>query len=102
MGGGLVATQKRIIEPVFNLPVVQPESREGWFKKMFPEDHPIHYACIETDVSFRPVDTRGGVLIDNVWVAGTVLAHHNVIEEKSREGIELVTGYLAAKRALES
>ena len=101
MGGGLVADQKRIIEPIFNLPVVQPESREGWFKKMFPEDHPIHYAGIETDVSFRPVDTRGGVLIDNVWVAGTVLAHHNVIEEKSREGIELVTGYLAAKRAIE-
>jgi anaerobic glycerol-3-phosphate dehydrogenase len=35
-----------------------------------------------------------------VWVAGTLLAHHNAIQEKSREGIELVTGYLAAKNAL--
>lgn len=101
MGGGLVADQERIIEPIFNLPVVQPESRESWFKKTFPEDHPIHHAGIETDVSFQPVDTNGTVLIENMWVAGTILSHHNVIEEKSREGIELVTGHLAAKRAME-
>jgi glycerol-3-phosphate dehydrogenase subunit B len=101
MGGGLVADQERIFEPVFDLPVTQPESREAWFKRLFPEDHPIHYAGIETDASYRPVDTKGTVLIENAWVAGTILAHQNVIKEKSREGIELVTGYLAAKRALE-
>jgi glycerol-3-phosphate dehydrogenase subunit B len=100
MGGGLVAERERIIEPIFNLPVTQPESREAWFMRMFSEDHPIHHAGIETDNSFRPVDETGTVSIENAWVAGTLLAHHNVIEEKSREGIELVTGYLAAKYAL--
>jgi glycerol-3-phosphate dehydrogenase subunit B len=101
MGGGLVADQERIFEPVFDLPVTQPESREAWFKRLFPEDHPIHYAGIETDASSRPVDAKGTVLIENARVAGTILAHQNVIKENSREGIELVTGYLAAKRALE-
>ncbi len=95
-----MAEKERIIEPIFNLPVIQPESREGWFMRTFSEDHPIHYGGIETDDSFRPVDETGTVLIENAWVAGTLLAHHNAIREKSREGIELVTGYLAARRAL--
>jgi glycerol-3-phosphate dehydrogenase subunit B len=100
MGGGLVAEKERIIEPIFNLPVIQPESPEGWFTRMFSGDHPIHYGGIETDDSFHPVDKKGARRLENVWVAGTLLAHHNAIQEKSREGIELVTGYLAAKNAL--
>jgi len=35
-------------------------------------------------------------------VAGSILAHHQAIEEKSREGIDIATGFLAAKRALAS
>ena len=101
MGGGLVADRERIFEPIFDLPVTQPNSREDWFNRLFLENHPIHYSGIETDDSFQPVDENGNRMIENVWVAGTTLAHHNVIEEKSREGVELVTGYLAARRALE-
>jgi anaerobic glycerol-3-phosphate dehydrogenase len=41
------------------------------------------------------------VILENVWIAGSVLAHHQCIVEKSREGIEISTGYMAAKRALE-
>ena len=42
----------------------------------------------------------GKVVLKNVWAAGSILAHHQAIEEKSREGIDIATGYLAAKRAL--
>ena len=102
LGGGLWAEMNRIIEPLFNLPVFQPGSRGEWFRERFfqPEAHPIHRAGIVTDGDLRPVDEGGKAVLSNVWVAGSILAHHQAIEEKSREGIAIATGYLAAKRAL--
>jgi glycerol-3-phosphate dehydrogenase subunit B len=103
MGGGLKADAEKIFEPVFKLPVHQPPSREGWFGNSFFSNfhNPIHQAGILTNASFQPVDEGEKVILENVWVAGSILAHHHCIEEKSREGIEIATGYAAAKRALE-
>jgi glycerol-3-phosphate dehydrogenase subunit B len=103
IGGGLRADDQRIFEPIFNLPVHQPDSREGWFGNNFfnGPSHPIHQAGILTDLSFRPVNEKGDLLLENVWVAGTILADHHCIDEKSREGIEIATGYTAAKYAIE-
>jgi glycerol-3-phosphate dehydrogenase subunit B len=102
MGGGLKADAEKILEPVFNFSVHQPPSREGWFGNLFFSDlpHPIHQAGIRTNAFFQPVDDGGDVILENVWVAGSVLAHHHCIEEKSREGIEISTGYMAAKYAI--
>jgi len=102
IGGGLKANDEKILEPIFNLPLFQPPSREGWFRKSFFSDppHPIYQAGILTDSSFRPVDERGDQILENVWAAGLILAHHHSIDEKSREGIEIATGYTAAKYAL--
>ena len=102
MGGGLRADVEKIFEPTFNLPVHQPPSREGWFGDSFFGDlpHPIHQAGVLVSASLQPIDERGNMLLENVWVAGSVLAHHQCIVEKSREGIEISTGYMAAKNAL--
>ncbi len=103
VGGGLVADEKKIFEPIFNLPVAQPKSREDWFGKSFFDDlsHPVHQAGILTDFSFRAIDEKGEVLLENVWVAGSILADHHSVDEKSREGIEIATGYATAKQAIE-
>jgi glycerol-3-phosphate dehydrogenase subunit B len=103
IGGGLKANDKKIFEPIFNLPIYQPKSREDWFEKRFFTDllHPIHQAGILTDSLFRPVDEREEPILENVWMAGSILSHHNCMDEKSREGIEIATGYMAAKQALE-
>jgi glycerol-3-phosphate dehydrogenase subunit B len=103
MGGGLKANMEKVFEPIFHLPVYQPKSREEWFGKKFFSSplHPIHQAGILTDLIFRPVDERGGLILENVWIAGSILAHHHCIDEKSREGIEISTGYTAAKYAME-
>jgi len=103
IGGGLKANDEKIFEPIFNLPLFQPGSREGWFRNSFFSDlpHPIYHAGILTDSSFRPIDERGDQILENVRVAGTILAHHHSIDEKSREGIEIATGYAAAKYAME-
>jgi glycerol-3-phosphate dehydrogenase subunit B len=102
IGGGLKADREKVSESIFNLPVYQPNSREEWFEKNFymVPPHPIHRAGILTDLSFRPVAERGDLILENLWVAGSILAHHHSIDEKSREGIEIATGYMAAKHAL--
>jgi glycerol-3-phosphate dehydrogenase subunit B len=102
IGGGLVASDERISEPIFGLPVVQPPSREDWFGKSFFNTlpHPVYEAGILTDSSFRPTNENGNPILENVWTAGSILAHHHCIDEKSREGIEIATGYWAAKSAI--
>jgi glycerol-3-phosphate dehydrogenase subunit B len=104
IGGGLIADKDKISEPIFNLPIYQPESREDWFRNNFFEipSHTIHQTGILVDSSFRPVDERGYPILENVWAAGTILGHHDCIDEKSREGIEISTGYMATQNALEA
>jgi glycerol-3-phosphate dehydrogenase subunit B len=101
IGGGLKADKEKIWEPVFNLPVHQPPSREDWFGNSFFSGlpHPIHQSGISVNSSFRPTGERENLFLENVWVAGSILAHHHSIDEKSREGIEISTGYWAAKNA---
>ena len=98
--GGLAATRDKIVEPIFDLPVSQPQSREEWFEKSYFSRHLIHQAGVLTDSRLRPVDERGNVILDNVWVAGSILAHHDSVAGKSREGVEIASGYWAAKCAM--
>jgi glycerol-3-phosphate dehydrogenase subunit B len=90
--GGLEADTEKVFEPIFNLPVHQPKSRKDWFEKHFFTDspHPIHRAGILIDSSFRPVGETENLISENLWAAGSILAHHHVIDEKSREGIRLL------------
>jgi glycerol-3-phosphate dehydrogenase subunit B len=101
ISGGLKADEEKIFEPLFNLPVLQPESRANWFANSFFDGHPIHQAGILADSYFQPTDERGEQALRNVWIAGSILAGHDCIQEKSREGIEISTGYWAAKNALQ-
>jgi glycerol-3-phosphate dehydrogenase subunit B len=101
IGGGLKADEEKISEPIFDLPVYQPKSRDDWFGNSFLNSHPIHQAGILTGPSFWPVDEKGNLVLENVWIAGSILANHHCIDEKSREGIEIATGYWAAKQAME-
>jgi len=100
IGGGLMADRERISESIFNLPVSQPGSQEEWFGKSFFDEHPIHRSGILTDSSLRPIAETGEPILENVRVAGTILSGHHSTDEKSREGIEIATGYWATKRAV--
>jgi glycerol-3-phosphate dehydrogenase subunit B len=101
--GGLVDRGGHIRESLFDVDVDQPPSKEGWFENVFFADrpHPIHRAGISVDGTFRPVDRAGRRTLENVWVAGSILGHHDFMHEKSREGIEIATGHTAALRAVE-
>ncbi len=100
MGGGLIATRERIIEPLFDLPLSEPPTSEEWFGKSFFDKHPIHMTGISTDSSLRPVLSGEELAFENLWIAGTILSGHSYLDEKSKEGIEIATGYWAGKCAL--
>ena len=104
LGGGLWADMERIAEPLFHSPCTS-RSRAGTGSgngSSSRRPHPIHRAGIVTDEALRPVDAEGKVILKNVRAAGSILAHHQAIEEHSREGIDIATGDLAARRALAS
>jgi glycerol-3-phosphate dehydrogenase subunit B len=97
MGKGLVADRKKVREPIFDIPVVQPETREGWYRNLFfdKRGHDINKAGLVTDSFQRPIGQDGVVLYDRLFVAGSILAHQDWTREKCGSGIALATGFNA-------
>lgn len=97
LGKGLCADRKRIRETVFNLPVYQPASRQDWHREEFfdPRGHPIHRAGLETDASFRPLDRSGAPAFENLFAAGSILAHQDWMRMKCGSGLAVSTAYKA-------
>jgi glycerol-3-phosphate dehydrogenase subunit B len=95
LGGGIVTNiDGEAREVVFDLPVNAPDSRLNWFKRQFmdKEGHPIYRSGLTVNEQFQPMNGNGPVY-ENVYAAGTTLAHCEVIRERSFEGVALATGY---------
>ena len=87
-----------LTETVFGLPVAASGARADWFSPQFippASGHPIHRAGLRVDRHMRPLDERGNVALDNVRVAGRLLAGYDPLEEGSTEGVWLATAYRA-------
>jgi len=97
MGKGLVADRKKVREPIFDIPVVQPETREGWYRNLFfdKRGHDINKAGLVTDSFQRPLGQDGAVLYDRLFAAGSILAYQDWTREKCGSGIALATGFNA-------
>jgi glycerol-3-phosphate dehydrogenase subunit B len=98
-GGGLKATRNRINEPIFDIPVFQPASREQWHNSSFfdKKGHPVNLAGLEVDDSLRPLDKGKKPVYENLFAAGSIIAHQDWIREKSGSGIAVSTAYAAVK-----
>jgi len=96
-GKGLKAERGSIVEPVFGIPVKQPEQRDDWHGEAFfdTQGHPVNMAGIEVDGSLRPLDASGKVLHDNLFAAGAVLANHDWMRMKCGAGLAIATAYKA-------
>jgi glycerol-3-phosphate dehydrogenase subunit B len=94
-GGGLEVKGDRVVEPLFDLPVHQPVSREHWFRDRFLSDeaHPIESFGIMVDERLNPLDEEGRVVVRNLHAAGSILSHCDALREKSGGGVALSTGY---------
>lgn len=99
LGMGLYAGRKGIQEPLFNLPVFQPEDRALWHQNNFfdPKGHQISRAGLEIDDSFRPTNLNGKPVHENLFAAGSILAHQDWMRQKCGAGLSIATAYGAVK-----
>lgn len=102
-GGGLRAQHDRIVEPIFNLPVAQPEGRKAWFRDelLGRGSHPISKAGVRTNSRLNPVDEKGRVVLENLFAVGSILGDHDPTREKSGTGVAIATGYKAIRNLVE-
>jgi glycerol-3-phosphate dehydrogenase subunit B len=102
LGMGLHAGRKKIQETLFDLPVFQPGDRSDWHQKNFfdPQGHGINQAGIEIDDVFRPLNREGQPVFDNLFAAGSILAHQDWIRQKCGAGLAVSTAYAAVRSFL--
>jgi glycerol-3-phosphate dehydrogenase len=97
LGGGIQTYYDGSIqEVIFGLPVDGSTDRSEWFHREFlPEtSHPIYCAGIDVNPAFQPANRAGGPVFSNLYAVGTTLAGCDAIQERSFEGVCLVSGYL--------
>lgn len=102
LGGGLKADYTTITETLFDIPVSQPESRQGWHSRDFfdTDGHPINTAGIETDELFRPLAGNGKPVVETLFAAGSIIAHNDWTRMKSGAGVAIATAYAAVNSYL--
>ena len=59
-----------------------------------PAGHPLEAAGIRTDKELRPVDPSGKAPLENVGVAGSLLAGQRYLRERCRDGVAIASGRL--------
>lgn len=99
---GLVAHRDGIREPLFNLPVHQPEDRGRWHQEMFLDlkGHPVNQAGVEIDDLFRPLGESGDPRFERLFAAGAILAHQDWKRMKCGSGLAITTAYKAVNSFL--
>jgi glycerol-3-phosphate dehydrogenase subunit B len=92
-GRGLHADRQGIRETIFNLPVTQPRTRSDWHRRdlLNRGGHPVNRAGLAVNDRFQPVDNEGRTVYDNLFAAGTILAHQDWMRQKCGSGLAIAT-----------
>ena len=103
LGGGLAASRSGIRETIVNLPVHQPQTRRDWHRPRFldPRGHPANRAGVEVDDLLRPLGSNGRCYHDNLFAAGSLLAHQDWKRTKCGAGLAIATAYGAVRSFIE-
>lgn len=110
MGGGLPAAAP-FRDAILNAdlwmggaPITDPD--HTWLPHLLEpqvwQDHPYFRAGLATDANLRPLDRDGDAIGANIFAAGRVLAGFNAIWDGTTQGVDLITGLIAAQNALAS
>jgi len=103
--GGIQSDETgRLWEPIFGFPVSGPggEGREAWYgeRLLVERGHAIHRQVgLRVNGQMQALDAEGAPLLDNVFVAGHLLAGSNPLTDGCAEGVALATAYKAVSAA---
>lgn len=97
LGKGLMMTDEGIEESLLNLPVVQPETRSGYYRRDFfdPAGHALNRAGIATDALCRPIKLDSRPLVENLFAIGSIQSGQDWTREKSGSGIAISSAFKA-------
>ena len=95
---GLTAVPGHIVENVFGLDTDAPSERKEWYcTDFFGRQDYISYG-VKTDSSFRCI--KGGVTIDNLYAAGSILGGCNALYEGCGAGTAIFSAFSVADTIL--
>jgi len=97
MGRGLFADREKVREPLLDLFVEQPESRENWHSRDFfaKSGHAINRCGLLVDSKWRPTDAFGAVVWPRLYAVGSILARQDWMRQKSGSGLAIGTAWAA-------
>jgi len=100
MGKGLIANRTTIKEPLFDLPVNQPDNRRKWHHKDFfhTQSHSIHEAGIFVNPSFRPLNTDGNIISEHLYATGSILSNNDWMKHKCGAGVAIASAFGAVNQ----
>lgn len=96
LGGGVYADHKgKVVESICQLPVSAPQNRLEWFDQKFlsASGHPIFLAGVTVNSKLQPSEPESQQILENLFIVGNLLAGSDYIQERSRDGVALATGY---------
>jgi glycerol-3-phosphate dehydrogenase len=96
LGGGIRADYDgSIIESICHIPIPLFRNRSEWFDRKFlsPSGHPLYRSGISVNDRLQPVNDKGQPVYENLYVAGNLLSGGDFLQERSTDGIALVTGF---------
>lgn len=101
LSGGLEAGIVCVVEPLLNLPVIQPASREEWYQEQYMDKrgHAVNKCGIEVDDRFHPLGSDGRPMDDRLFAAGILLAHQDWIRGRCGAGVAIASAYKAVESA---
>lgn len=95
---GIIASQAKVYEPIFGLDVEAHDQRENWCSIDLYKEQPYMKYGVITDAGFHVM--TGGVTIENVYAAGSILAGQNAIEDGCGAGVAITTALHVANQII--
>jgi len=99
LGGGLQSDHTTVTEPIFDLPVFQPNNRELWHGDTLfePGGHAVNQSGLVADAMMRPLGANGRPAYEKLFAAGIILAHQDWSRMKCGSGLSVASAYRAVK-----
>jgi glycerol-3-phosphate dehydrogenase subunit B len=98
LGGGCIAEPGKAYETIFGIDLHAPKLQELWSSSiLFGNDaHPFASMGVKVNDSLQAVDAGENILMDNVRFVGRTIGGYDFVNEKSGNGVALVSAYCAA------
>ena len=98
-GGGVVATQKSVYEPLAGVDVDAAQERSEWTCEHILAEQPFENFGVVVNENLHPL--VDGLAIDNLYAVGAILAGSDGVREGSGGGVALCSALRAAELILE-